>query len=161
MNDHSFTYVSYIGTTPENLWQALLDPTFTSQYWGVTFEANWRAGAPMIWNEHGVRTTDPDQVVLEFQPCRRLSYSWHTFTPQWARTIGISESELQAILSEPRSKVMFDIEPLHQSVKLLVPHSGFEKGSRVLEMIQQGWPLLLSRLKTLLETGYPLPMPYH
>ena len=61
--------------------------------------------------------------------------------------------------SERRSKVTFEIEPLGQMVKLTVVHDGFEPGSTVLEMINQGWPHLLSDLKTLLETGKTLPSP--
>src|SRR5262249_35781854 len=82
----SFTYTTYINTTPERLWEALTDPAFTGRYWGVAFESDWTAGSPMVWEEKGVKTTDPAQVVLESEPCRRLSYSRHTFTPGRARS---------------------------------------------------------------------------
>jgi uncharacterized protein YndB with AHSA1/START domain len=59
--------------------------------------------------------------------------------------------------AEPRSKVTFDLEPVGDMVKLTVVHDGFEPGSAVLSSISQGWPELLSSLKTLLETGEPLP----
>ena len=61
------------------------------------------------------------------------------------------------LATEPRSKVTFDIEPFGAMVKLTVVHDGFEDGSVVFEGISQGWPQLLSSLKTLLETGDVLP----
>lgn len=148
-----FVYVTYIKTTPEKLWQALTDPAFTRRYWGVEFETDWAEGSPMVWTERGVRTGHPDQVVLVSEPPRRLSYTWHTFTPEWAEAVGMSD-RLETIAGEPRSKVTFDIEPYgDDAVKLTVVHDGFEPGSVVLETCSQGWPGLLSGLKTLLETG--------
>src|SRR5215468_8504462 len=55
----TFAYTTYIKTTPERLWQALTDPEFTRQYWGVAFETDWTVGAPMVWEEAGVKTVDP------------------------------------------------------------------------------------------------------
>ncbi|MGH3118654.1 MAG: ArsR/SmtB family transcription factor [Micromonosporaceae bacterium] len=148
-----FVYTTYINTTPERLWQALTDPAFTRRYWGVSFDTDWKAGSEMVWEEHGAKTADPGQVVLESEPCRRLSYAWHTFTPEWAKAVNVSDEVLAKIAAEPRSKVTFDIEPVGEKVKLTVTHDGFEPGSTVVEMISQGWPHLLSELKTLLETG--------
>jgi uncharacterized protein YndB with AHSA1/START domain len=157
MDAPAFVYTTYINTTPERLWQALTDPAFTRRYWGVTFESDWEAGSTMIWEEHGIKTADPDQVVLESEPYRRLSYTWHTLTPEWAEAFGVSDEVLARIAAERRSKVTFEIEPLGQMVKLTVVHDDFEPGSTVLEMISGGWPHLLSDLKTLLETGDTLP----
>ncbi|ASU82055.1 ArsR family transcriptional regulator [Nocardiopsis gilva YIM 90087] len=152
-----FVYTTYINTTPERLWQALTDPAFTRRYWGPAFETDWAAGSPMVWEESGVRTADPQQVVLESDPYRRLAYTWHTFTPQWAESAGVGEETLATLAAEPRSKVTFEIEPRGHMVKLTVIHDGFEPGSIALEMVREGWPHLLSGLKTLLETGEPLP----
>src|SRR5690242_8379398 len=58
----SFAYTTYIRTTPERLWQALTDPAFTREYWGVAFDTDWTPGAPMVWDEAGVKTADPEQV---------------------------------------------------------------------------------------------------
>ncbi|MGP3949774.1 ArsR/SmtB family transcription factor [Streptomyces sp. 7N604] len=159
MAGNAFAYTTYINTTPERLWQALTDPAFTRRYWGVAFETDWKAGSPMIWDERGAKTADPAQVVLESEPCRRLSYTWHTFTPEWAEAAGVSDEVLTKVVEERRSKVTFEIEPLGQMVKLTVVHDGFEPGSTVLEMVGEGWPQLLCDLKTLLETGEPLPTP--
>ena len=155
MND--FAYTTYIGTTPEKLWQALTDPAFTRQYWGVSFETDWEKGSPMTWSEGGTKTRDPGQVVLESEPCRRLSYTWHTFTAEWAKANGVDEETFGKLTRESRSRVTFTLEPHGEMVKLTVLHDGFDPGSTALEMCGQGWPALLSSLKTLLETGVPLP----
>jgi uncharacterized protein YndB with AHSA1/START domain len=89
-------------------------------------------------------------------PCRRLAYTWHTFTCEWADAYGISDEYLARVASEPRSKVTFDIEPDGEVVRLTVIHGDFEPGSAVLQGISEGWPSILASLKTLLETGDPL-----
>ncbi|OXM67667.1 ArsR/SmtB family transcription factor [Amycolatopsis vastitatis] len=154
---HEFAYTTYINTTPEKLWQALTEPAFTRQYWGVGFETDWEKGSPMTWSENGAKTTDPGQVVLESDPYRRLSYTWHTFTPEWAEGAGVDGGTLAKLQRESRTKVTFTLEPHGEMVKLTVVHDGFDPGSTVLAMCSQGWPALLSSLKTLLETGVPLP----
>jgi len=154
-----FVYTTYISTTPERLWQALTDPSFTRRYWGVAFESDWTAGSTMtlILDQGGVTIADPDQVVIESEPYRRLAYTWHTFTPEWAQAYGFSDEHRAKVASEPRSKVTFEIEPVGHQVKLTVVHDGFEPGSAVLEGVREGWPAILSSLKTLLETGEALP----
>ena len=107
----------------------------------------------MTWEQRGVRIADPQQVILESEPYRRLAYSWHNFTPELAEAFGFSDEFLARAASERRSKVTFDIEPLGQQVKLTVRHDDFEPGSAVRESISGGWPILLASLKTLLETG--------
>ncbi|MGH3356016.1 MAG: ArsR/SmtB family transcription factor [Nocardioidaceae bacterium] len=158
MDNPEFVYTTYIKTTPQRLWQALTDPAFTRRYWGATFETDWQQGSTMTWEEAGVRVSDSAQVVLESEPGRRLAYTWHTFTPAWAETHQIGDDVLARLANERRSKVTFDIEPLGEMVKLTVVHDGFEPGSTVLEMVSDGWPQLLSDLKTLLETGATLPV---
>lgn len=91
------------------------------------------------------------------EPFRRLAYTWHTFTKEWADGAGVSEEVRAKLAAGRRSKVTFDIEPVDQMVKLTVVHDGFDPGSTLLEMVGDGWPRLLSGLKTLLETGDALP----
>ncbi len=153
MDKPEFVYTTYIHTTPERLWQALTEPAFTERYWGMAFETDWKTGSTMILHQQGVTVVDPDQVVLEADPYRRLSYTWHTFTPEWAEACGVSEEERARIAAEPRSRVTFQIEEDGDLVRLTVVHDGFEPGSRVVEMISGGWPRVLSALKTFLETG--------
>jgi DNA-binding transcriptional ArsR family regulator/uncharacterized protein YndB with AHSA1/START domain len=157
MHKPEFVYKTYIRTTPELLWQALTEPAFTRRYWGATLQTDWTVGSPMTWDERGVTIADPAQVVLESEPCSRLSYTWHTFTPEWAETHGVSAELLTAMAAERRSKVTFEIEDLGQLVKLTVVHDDFDPGSTVLQQVSEGWPRLLSDLKTLLETDETLP----
>ncbi|MEV4620254.1 metalloregulator ArsR/SmtB family transcription factor [Asanoa sp. NPDC049573] len=159
MNKPEFVYTTYINTTPERLWQALTDPAFTKRYWGVAFETDWSAGSPVVWAQEGARIADPEQVVLESDPPRRLSLTWHTFTQDWAAASGIDEAQRATFAAEPRSTVTFDLEPAGAAVKLTVIHGGFEPGSAVLDAINGGWPQILSNLKTLLETGDVIPAP--
>ncbi|MFD3520969.1 ArsR/SmtB family transcription factor [Streptomyces sp. NPDC058653] len=156
-DETAFVYRTYIRTTPEKLWRALTDPAFTTRYWGVTFESEWRAGSEMSWEQFGVRITDPEQVVLESEPYRRLSYTWHTMTPEFAEATGLGEEYLARAAAEARSRVTFEIEPLGSMVRLTVIHDGFRPGSTILSSVSEGWPALLSSLKTMLETGEPLP----
>ena len=158
MSSPEFVYTTYIKTTPEQLWQALTDPAFTRRYWGLEFESDWKPGSAMTWQQKGVTITSPEQVVLEAEPGRRLAYTWHTFTPEWAKSNGFDDATYQDFASEPRSKVSFEIESQGELVKLTVVHNGFEPGSSVLAGISQGWPAVIASLKTLLETGEPLAM---
>ncbi|MGW5126838.1 ArsR/SmtB family transcription factor [Streptomyces sp. NPDC004069] len=159
VDSNAFVYTTYIHTTPEQLWRGLTDPAFTRRYWGVEFDSDWKPGSPMSWTERETSTSHPDQVVLESDPYRRLSYTWHTFTPEWAKAADVSAEVLAELAAEQRSKVSFDIEPIGEMVKLTVVHDGFQPDSTLRTMIQHGWPALLSSLKTLLETGEPLPAP--
>jgi DNA-binding transcriptional ArsR family regulator/uncharacterized protein YndB with AHSA1/START domain len=157
MQTPEFVYTTYINTTQERLWQALIEPAFTQRYWGTTLESEWQVGSTITWKHAGVTIADPAQVVLEFEPCRRLSYTWHTFTPEWAEVAGFDDERLATVTAERRSKVTFDLEEAGPLVKLTVVHDGFDPGSAVLESVSQGWPRLLSDLKTLIETGETLP----
>ena len=153
MEKPSFVYTTYIHTTPERLWEALTSSAFTERYWSAAFETDWAPGSEMVWNLFGVRVANPEQVVLESDPPRRLSYTWHTFTPELARAAEVSEDLFAAAAGEPRSKVTFELEPAGAAVKLTVVHDGFPAHSTAAGLVTNGWPRVLSRLKTLLETG--------
>jgi DNA-binding transcriptional ArsR family regulator/uncharacterized protein YndB with AHSA1/START domain len=158
MDKPRFVYATYISTTPERLWQALTEPAFTKRYWETSFITDWAKGSPMTWDNHGVVITDPEQVVIESDPFRRLSYTWHTMTPELAERFGWDADFTAKIASEPRSTVTFQIEPAGEGVvKLTVVHDGFGPDSTIAEMVSVGWPAVISSLKTLLETGDPLP----
>ncbi|MBP2586781.1 uncharacterized protein YndB with AHSA1/START domain [Streptomyces sp. PvR006] len=159
MDSHTFVYTTYIRTTPDELWKALTDPAFTRRYWGVAFESEWTPGAPMVWDEVGRRTVDPDQVVLEAEPGRLLSYTWHTFTPAWAEAVRLDRDVYERLAREPRSKVTFLIEPSGDMVKLTVTHGDLDPEGLMKGMVGEGWPALISSLKSLLETGEELPEP--
>jgi DNA-binding transcriptional ArsR family regulator/uncharacterized protein YndB with AHSA1/START domain len=157
MSGPTFVYKTYIKTTPEQLWQALTDPAFTERYWGSSLESDWRTGSTIVWNQRGIVIDDPAQVVLVSDPYVRLSYAWHTFTPELKGLHGIPDDVFERVAMEPRSKVTFEIEDLGEIVKLTVVHDGFEEGSAVYTLVSEGWPRVLSGLKSLLETGEVLP----
>jgi DNA-binding transcriptional ArsR family regulator/uncharacterized protein YndB with AHSA1/START domain len=153
----AFAYTTYINTTPERLWQGLTDEAFTQRYWGLTLRSDWNVGSTITWDHHGVTIADPEQVVLVYEPYRRLSYSWHSFTPAWAEVSGFDEESRAKVANEHRSKVTFDLEAIGPMVKLTVVHDDFDAGGTVAAMVSEGWPRVLSDLKTLLETGETLP----
>ncbi|MFC9593572.1 SRPBCC family protein [Streptomyces sp. NPDC056944] len=159
MDSDTFVYTTYIRTTPDELWQALTEPELTRRYWGVSFETTWTPGASMVWDENGRRTVDPDQVVLEARPGRLLSYTWHTFTKDWADAVRLEQEAYELLTREPRSRVTFVIEPSGDTVRLTVTHGGLEPGGIIKGLIGEGWPALISSLKSLLETGEELPEP--
>src|SRR4051812_29674981 len=152
MSKPTFVYTTYIRTPPEQLWKALTEPAFTSRYWNLSFDTDWQPGSPMVWENHGVRIEDPEQVVLASEPYTHLSYTWHTFTPELADAIGLDDDQQAEVSAEPRSKASFDIEDGDPLVKLTVTHEVAEDGL-VLSMISGGWPQVMAALKTTLETG--------
>src|SRR3954469_20316518 len=115
----TFVYTTYIKTTPERLWQALTEPAFTRRYWfGLTFETDWRPGAPMAWDHAGVVTEDPHQVVVEAEPYRRvgtkapprvgagaepyrrLAFTWHGMTPELAAKLELADDARERLAAE-------------------------------------------------------------
>src|SRR3954452_24961824 len=112
MDKPTFVYTTYIRTTPERLWQALTEPAFTERYWNITFDSDWKTGSPMSWNQRGITISDAEQIVVEADPSRRLAYTWHSFTPEWAAAMDATEESRERPLAERRSKVTFDIEAL-------------------------------------------------
>jgi uncharacterized protein YndB with AHSA1/START domain len=150
-----FVYVSYIRTTPELLYRALTERAFMERYWGVVVESDWEVGSAITWEKNGLRQSDPRQVVLEADPPRRLSYTWHAITPEWGTSLG--EERYHQAAAEPLSHVTFELEPHGELVKLTVLHDHFEPDSVVAQMVSKGWPMVISSLKSLLETGETQP----
>jgi uncharacterized protein YndB with AHSA1/START domain len=143
MSKSSFVYVTYIRTTPEKLWQALRDPEFTRQYWAESWQdCDWKPGASWKLMIPDGRIGDSGEV-LEFDPGRRLVLSWRNqFVPE--------------LRDEPATRLTYELEPQGDMVKLTVIHESEEPGSKLIEMVSNGWPMILSSLKSLLETGESL-----
>jgi uncharacterized protein YndB with AHSA1/START domain/DNA-binding transcriptional ArsR family regulator len=152
MSDNDFVYTTYIKTTPERLWQVLTDPAFTQQYWGVTHDTDWQVGSPMEWKLGDVTMAGPGQVVLEHDPYRRLAFTWHHITPEFAKATGTDDELRDKLAAEPLSQASFDLQPVGDQVKLTVIHTGFEPGSTLRSMIEDGWTRLISDLKTFTES---------
>jgi uncharacterized protein YndB with AHSA1/START domain len=144
MDKPQFVYVTYISTSPEKLWDALLDPKITAQYWQHENLSDWRPGSK--WEHRACddkRTLRLVGKVIESSPPRRLVLTW--------------ASPADAAQEEKHSRVTFEIEPIGDVVRLTVTHDHFEPGSEMLQAIMKGWPKVLSSLKSLLELGRPLP----
>lgn len=136
MDKPKFVYVTYIKTTAEKLWEALTSSAFTKQYWDEgTLDSDWKVGSPVIQKgAHGSMSG----VVLEFEPYRRLSYTFQS-----------------PGLKQPNpSRVVFEIEQVGPTVKLIIIHDDLEVDGY--NAISRGWPAILSSLKSLLEAGKPL-----
>lgn len=139
--DHIFQV--FIRTTPEQLWQALIDGDITQQYYfGSRVDSTWKAGATYRYpNPNG--GVFVEGKVLEVDPPRRLVTS---FRPLWQ--VGGENA--------PSSTVTWEIEPVGAVCKLTLTHAGLEPDSPLTQGIIEGWGQILSGLKTLLETGQPL-----
>src|SRR3954468_10856320 len=87
----SFVYTTYIRTTPEQLWRALTEPAFTERYWGMAFHSDWKSGSRYTLHQRGVTVSDDEQVVIESDPYRRLAYTWHAITPEWADALDVAD----------------------------------------------------------------------
>jgi DNA-binding transcriptional ArsR family regulator/uncharacterized protein YndB with AHSA1/START domain len=156
VDSRHFVYTTYIKATPELVWKGLTEPAFTSEYWGIDLVTDWKVGSPIVWEHNGVTIADPEQVVLEYDPFRRLSYTWHTFTPELAQRVGLPEAVRSKLDDEARSQVAFDIEPVDDVCKLTVVHEFFADDTTISTMVSDGWPRVISAMKTLIETGLPL-----
>jgi uncharacterized protein YndB with AHSA1/START domain len=141
-----FIYATYIETTPEKLWEALTDGNFTERYWfGVHLRSDWKTGSSFEMVRSDGTVSDAGKVV-EYDPPRRLAYTFVNVSDEY-------KGELPALAT-------FVIEPLGKLVRLTLTHEGFAEESKFFLGISKGWPAILSGLKSLLETGKPLEIPY-
>lgn len=140
MSKPEFVYRLVIASTLEKVWQALTDGEFTRQYWAARrIESEWKPGSPVrMTRKNGEH--DWDGTVLEAVPPTRLVYTFCCPPDP-----GDAE--------EPPSRVTFDLKQTDAGVELVVVHDQFEEGSNILKSISSGWPVILTNMKRLLETG--------
>lgn len=148
----TFVYATYIRTTPEKLWEALTDGTFTVKYWmGFRWEGDLRAGGkmrlvpPKGMEQYGDHAGD----ILECEPHRKLVYTWNMQT---------KESPEVTKKRKGLSRVTYEITPMGKDVRLRLIHENLlpediEQDPNTFRGINNGWPAVLSSLKSLLETG--------
>jgi uncharacterized protein YndB with AHSA1/START domain len=140
MAKSTFVYVTYIRTTPEKLWSALIDPEFQKQYWfGMHCESEWKAGSPWKLVSESGELYDSGEIV-EATPPRRLVIRWQNH----------KRPELNA---EGPSLCTMELELLGSAVKLSITHGIEREASKFVEAVSGGWPKIMSNLKSLLETG--------
>ncbi|HEY2254306.1 MAG TPA: SRPBCC family protein [Variovorax sp.] len=142
MSKSTFVYVTYIRTTPHQLWSALTEPEFTRKYWfGMDVLSDWKTGSPWRLVFPDGRVADTGEI-LEADPPRRLVIKWRNeFRP-----------ELKA---EGYARCTMELEPVDGAVKLTITHGIDHEASKFIEAVSGGWPRILSNLKSLLETNEP------
>jgi uncharacterized protein YndB with AHSA1/START domain len=143
MAESRFVYVTYIRTTQEKLWQALLDPEFTRQYWVECWhDCNWQVGSEWKLMIPDGRVGDAGKI-LEFDPPKKLVLTWtNQFKPE--------------LKEEGESRLTYELEPMGEMVKFSLVHEINVPNSKLIEAVSGGWPMILASLKSLLETGESL-----
>lgn len=141
MSDSKFVYVTYIRATPEKIWEALTTAEFLQKYWfGVRQESEWKPGASWTMRMPEIGITDSGEI-LEAEPPRRMVIKWRNeFRP-----------ELKAA---GYTRCTYEIDAQGEVTKLSIIH---EAPQIMVDAVSNGWPMILSSLKSLLETGQPLP----
>jgi uncharacterized protein YndB with AHSA1/START domain len=143
MASDRYFYVIYIRAPQETVWRALTEPSFTRRFWQETVqESDWTVGSDWLLRIPDGRVGGAGKV-LEFDPPRRLSVSWRNeFIP--------------GLADEGYSRCTYELETQGDAVRLNLTHESDVKGSKMIAGVSQGWPVILSSLKSLLETGEPL-----
>jgi uncharacterized protein YndB with AHSA1/START domain len=136
-------YVTYIASTPEKVWEALTSAEFTKRFFfGRAVEVEPKVGGSFAMRMPDGRY-DIKGKVIEWDPPRRLSVTW--------------EVDFEEFRELPESLVTYDIEPMGGSVKLTMTEAHrWDVPDAILAGGRQGWPLILSSLKSVLETGKPI-----
>ncbi len=138
-------YQIFIRATPEQVWDAITRPEFTTQYfYGSRVETTGKSGTPIKHHSSDGASLWGDDLIVESDPPRRLVHTWRA----------LYDPELAA---EPPSRVTWEIEPQPDGVtKLTVIHDELEQAPKTAAHVSGGWMLILSGLKTVLETGSAL-----
>ena len=136
----SFTYVTYVRSTPDEVFEAITRPDIARQYWGHENVSDWKPGSR--WEHVRANEERPVEIVgkvVEVSPPARLVITW--------------ASASRAADPASYSRVTYHIEDCESMVRLTVTHDELEAGSGMAAGISKGWPLVLSSLKSFLETG--------
>jgi uncharacterized protein YndB with AHSA1/START domain len=149
----TFVYATYIRTTPEKLWEALTSGDFSQKYWfGFRIEIELKAGGNVriLPPKDAERYGDHAGKVLVCEPLRKLVYTWN---PK-------DKPEVAQKRDHP-SRVTYELTPMGSLVRLRLIHEDLlpedlERNPNTFQGINNGWPAVLSSLKSLLEIGSPI-----
>jgi uncharacterized protein YndB with AHSA1/START domain len=135
----------YIRTTPERLWEAITNPEIRAKYhFGSRVESEWTGGSPFRMVHPGSDGPLAEGENLEVDPPRKLVQSMRAW---WG----------PEVIAEGTSRVTWEIEQVEDSCRLTVTHDQLRDGAN--DQLYGGWPMILSGLKTWLETGQLLTTP--
>jgi uncharacterized protein YndB with AHSA1/START domain len=144
MAESRFVYVTLIRASAEKIWDHLTDPQKNKVFWsGYSQQTSWRVGDDYAIVDSAGKAWDTGKV-LAFEPPRRLSVTW----------LHLNDA---AMTAEGESTATFELEPASDTVtRLTVTHSIGVAESKLIGAVSTGWPMILSSLKSLLETGEAL-----
>ena len=143
MSNPLHVYEIYIRATPERIWQAITDSELVKRYYfGSVIDSEFRPGSPIVYKQPDTGRIDITGDVVEADPPRRLV---HTFKVAWDPDV-----------DDPPTRVTWEITPMGGACKVSVTHDGFADENETFRQTKDGWPLILSGLKTVLETGSDL-----
>ena len=135
----------YIKASPERVWDAITDPAVRAKYnFGAGIRSDWRPGAPLSFGSPNANGLLGEGEILEVDPPRRLV---HTMVALWG----------DDVKEEGFSRITWQIEQVGDSCHVTVTHDQMREGAN--EQLYGGWPMILSGLKTWLETGALLTTP--
>jgi len=146
LTNEATVYSIYIASTPQKVWDALTKTEFTTKYFfGRSVESDWKKGSSWLLRMPDGRV-DVKGLVREANPPKKLVVTWNI---DWAP------------MPLPEAIVTYEIEDLGTGVVRLTMTEDHPTPipAKLLEGGRKGWPMILSGLKSLVETGKPLPMP--
>jgi uncharacterized protein YndB with AHSA1/START domain len=145
MSEQKCIYVTHIGAPAERVWEALTRGEFTRRYFHATdVRSTWAAGAEVVYTLRGGMPAVKGRVI-DAQFPRRLCVTW---SPQYDPDMAL----------EKPSRVTFELEEKNRVTQLTITHDDFPPASKVYLHVVNGWSAILCSLKSLLETGEPLPI---
>jgi uncharacterized protein YndB with AHSA1/START domain len=141
-------YEIFIRASRERIWNALIDPEYTTRYFhGTRFESSFEPGAPYVSRIVAQDLLAVDGTIEVFEPPSRLVYTWHT----------LYDAEMAA---EPPSRVEWTLAPATEDgavTRVTMRHGDLGMSPKTWESVRIGWVAIIDSMKTLLETGEPLP----
>ena len=139
----AFTYEIYIGAPVAKVWKGLIDGDTTQQYvYGTRFEGKLKKGAPYAYvGDSNFKAVDGE--ILDLEPEKRLVMTWKA---HWD----------DSVVNDRASRVTYELSAAGATTKLRLVHDDFDAKTATYTGSVEGWPLMLSSLKSILETGKPL-----
>ena len=142
----AYTYQIYIGAPADKVWNGIVDGEMTKHYvYGTRLESKFKKGSPYAYvGDGGFKVVDGE--ILAIEPKKRLVMTWKA---HWD----------ESVANDSPSRVTYELSSASPSTtKIHIVHDGFDGETATYSGSVEGWPLMMSSLKSLLETGKPLPM---